>query len=116
MNLTPRNTDGKPAVLGNLQVIAERLQRGETVTFRPHGHSMTPHIRNGQEVTVRPVDDGEELRKSMIVLAKVHGSIYLHFIRDLHESRVLIGTTYHVNGWTTRDKIYGILQKTGGFT
>jgi hypothetical protein len=99
--------------VANLYLIAERLQAGETVSFRPHGHSMTPHIRSGQLVTVRPVNDDEVMLKGMIVLAKVHGNMYLHFIRDVHKGRVLIGSAYHVNGWTSRDKVFGVLLKAG---
>jgi hypothetical protein len=102
---------GKLAVLANLQVIAERLRQGETVSFRPTGFSMTPYIRSGDLVTVRPVDPEEELQVSMVVLAKVHGKIYLHYIRGINKKRVLIGSSAALNGWTTRDKIYGILQK-----
>lgn len=98
----------------NLHVIAERLQQGETVSFRPRGHSMSPHIRDGELVTVRPAGDGEELREAMIVLAKVHGTMYLHFIRAIdRKNRVLIGPQHHVNGWTTRDKVFGIFVKAG---
>lgn len=95
----------------NLHAIAERLQRGETVSFRPHGQSMLPHIRSGELVTVRPVDEGEELRAGMIALATVRGKMYLHFIRAVYKDRVLIGPPHHVNGWTDRDKVAGIFVK-----
>ena len=75
----------------NLPVIAERLQHGETVSFRPRGQSMIPYIRSGNLVTVRPVDEGEVLLKGMTVLAKVRGNYYLHFIRATARDRVLIG-------------------------
>ena len=91
--------------------MAERLRQGETVSFRPRGHSMNPHIRSGELVTVRPVDDGEELRKAMIVLADVRGNYYLHFIRATARDRVLIGPAHHVNGWTGRDNVAGIFVK-----
>lgn len=98
--------------MANYQVIAERLQKGETVTFRPHGNSMTPYIKDGQEVTVRPFKDNEPMLLEDIVLAKVHGRFYLHRIVnvDMVTQRVLIGNAHgHVNGWTSQDKIYGIL-------
>lgn len=96
--------------MANMQALAERLQHGETVTFKGHGHSMTPHLKNGQEVTVRPVHEGEQFRKGMIVLAKVKGHIYLHFIKDVSQDRVLIGNAHgHMNGWTRYDKVFGVL-------
>src|SRR5438046_1901734 len=36
----------------------ERLQRGETVSFRPRGHSMSGRIESGQLCTVAPIDPG----------------------------------------------------------
>lgn len=99
----------------NLHAIAEQLRQGETVSFRPRGHSMDPHIRSGQLVTVRPAGEGEMLRPGMIVLAAVRGKMYLHFVRAVHKNhdRVLIGPAHHVNGWTTRDKVAGIFVKAG---
>lgn len=95
--------------MANLTVIAERLRKGETVSFRPHGHSMTPIIKDGREVTVRPLRDDDQLKKGMVVLAKVHGIMYLHLIKDVNIDRVLIGNAHgHMNGWTKRAKIYGV--------
>jgi hypothetical protein len=34
----------------------EKLRAGETVSFRPHGHSMTGRIESGQLCTVVPID------------------------------------------------------------
>lgn len=98
--------------LANLRVIADRLKRGDKVTFRPHGHSMSPRIRDGERVTVRPVQENEVLKTGMIVLARVHGDMYLHFIREVNGDRVLIGSMHHTNGWTTRDKVFGVYMPT----
>lgn len=92
----------------NLNVIADRLKRGETVTFRPHGHSMTPYIRDGEEVTVRPYRPNDILKRGMIVLARVHGNMYLHFVRETNGDRVLIGSVHRTNGWTSREKVFGV--------
>lgn len=35
--------------------LVERLKKGETVQFRPHGNSMVPIIKSGQLVTVAPL-------------------------------------------------------------
>lgn len=83
------------------------LQAGETVSFRPRGHSMRPHIRSGQLVTVRPCGD-DAPRVNDIVLAKVRGAEYLHFVRAMRGGQVLIGNAHgHENGWTGLDKVYG---------
>ena len=51
----------------------EGLQRGETVSFRPRGNSMTPRIESGQLCTVEPVDI-TDLKKGDIVLCRISGT------------------------------------------
>jgi hypothetical protein len=48
----------------------ERLQRGETVTIRPRGHSMAGKVNDGDRVTVVPAA-GRELAVGDIVLVRV---------------------------------------------
>ena len=38
-----------------------RLQAGETVQFRPRGHSMKGKIESGQLCTVKPIEDASLL-------------------------------------------------------
>jgi hypothetical protein len=83
------------------------------VTFKPHGSSMTPLIRSGQEVTVHRLDAPEALKAGDIVLARVHGVTYLHKILavDRARKRVQIGNNHgRVNGWTPWRKVYGIYR------
>jgi hypothetical protein len=54
-----------------------RLKSGETVQFRPRGHSMKGEIDSGQLCTVEPVDPNS-LEVGDIVLCKVNGNQYLH--------------------------------------
>jgi phage repressor protein C with HTH and peptisase S24 domain len=78
----------------------ERLARGETVQFRPHGNSMVPRIRSGQLCTVEPAVV-DQVEKGDIVLCKVGGSVYLHLVKACTVGRVLIGNNKgHDNGWT----------------
>ena len=58
----------------------EKLARGETVSFRPRGHSMTGKIESGQLCTVAPVEP-TVLVVGDIVLCKVRGREYLHLDR-----------------------------------
>jgi signal peptidase I len=91
-----------------MQTYARLLQEGKTVTFRPHGNSMTPLIKSGQEVTVFPLRDSV-LCLGDIVLCKVEGRYYLHKITAIDGDRVQIGNNHgYINGWTSRNKIYGI--------
>jgi translation initiation factor IF-1 len=94
----------------------ERLQRGETVQFRPVGGSMRGKVNSGDLVTVEPLTD-QELTKGMIVLCKVSGNHYLHLIKALQgepKTRFQIGNNKGgINGWITRTGIYGICTKVG---
>ena len=83
-----------------------RLQRGETVQFRPRGHSMRGKVESGQLCTVVPVSDA--LHVGDIVLCKVNGRQYLHLIKAIQGDRYQIGNNRgRVNGWITRGSIYG---------
>lgn len=85
-----------------------QLQAGHTVSFRPRGHSMRPHIKSGQLVTVEPFPEGAEPAVGDIVLSRVRGADYLHFVRAIREGQVLIGNAHgHENGWTGIAKVFG---------
>jgi hypothetical protein len=86
----------------------EKLKNGETVSFRPRGHSMKGKIESGQLCTVEPIKDFESLQKGDIVLCKVNGSEYLHLIKAIQGSRFQIGNNRgRVNGWIGANAIFG---------
>lgn len=88
--------------------IIEKLKTGAEVSFRPRGNSMTPHIKSGQSVTVKPFGPGEGPELGDIVLARVRGVEYLHFARGLTPTQVLIANARgRENGWTKRSSVYG---------
>ena len=85
----------------------EKLKKGETVSFRPRGHSMKGKIESGQLCTVEPVDL-KTLKKGDIVLCKVHGNEFLHLIKAVRGSQFQIGNNRGgINGWITRSSIFG---------
>lgn len=85
-----------------------KLQRGETVSFRPRGNSMIGRISSGQKVTVRPLGSDEGLKKRDIVLCTVSGAQYLHLVTAVQPGRVQISNNHgKVNGWTPIKNIYG---------
>ncbi len=85
----------------------EKLRRGETVSFRPRGHSMKGKIESGQLCTVAPVAS-EELAVGDIVLCKVNGREYLHLIKAVQGARFQIGNNRGlINGWITANGIFG---------
>lgn len=89
----------------------EKLKAGETVSFRPRGHSMNPKIKSGQLCTVEPVDPGT-LRVDDIVLCKVGGAEYLHLVKAIQGERFQIGNNRgHINGWIRAGSLFGRLVK-----
>jgi hypothetical protein len=84
-----------------------KLQKGETVSFRPRGHSMSGKIESGQLCTVAPVDPAT-VKVGDIVLCKVRGREYLHLVKAVQGSRFQIGNNRgHINGWVTAGSIFG---------
>jgi hypothetical protein len=85
-----------------------KLQKGNVVRFRPRGNSMVPIIWSGALVTVEPYE-GYPLAKNDIVLCKVKGRQYLHWIKAVRGSQYQIGNNHGgINGWITSNSIYGI--------
>ena len=85
----------------------EKLRKGETVAFRPRGHSMSGKIESGQLCTVNPVQV-ESLKVGDIVLCKVNGREYLHLIKAVQGPRFQIGNNRgRINGWVTANAIFG---------
>ena len=87
-----------------------RLSDGETVSFRPRGHSMTGIISSGQLVTVAPIKSGCAIAKGDVVLCKVRGKEYLHIVKAVRGDEFQIGNNRGlINGWTPRKNIFGRL-------
>lgn len=97
----------------NLREIAVQVASGQTVTFRPRGNSMTGKVNDGDEVTVTPVKTDTVLTKGDVVLVHVGGKVYLHLIKAVgSDKRYQIGNNKgRINGWVTRDSIYGIMTR-----
>lgn len=86
----------------------ELLKQGTAVEFRPRGNSMVGKINSGDLVKVEPLAADENLTVGMIVLCRVKGSQFLHLVSAVRGRQYQISNNFnHVNGWTTRDKIYG---------
>ena len=85
-----------------------KLKNGETVQFRPRGHSMKGKIESGQLCTVEPIENVESLQKGDIVLCKVNGNEYLHLIKAVNGARLQIGNNRgRINGWIGANSIFG---------
>jgi hypothetical protein len=87
-----------------------RLKAGETVQFRPRGHSMRGKVSSGALCKVAPIGEASELGIGDIVLCTVRGAQYLHLIKGLHDGQYLIGNNVGgINGWITATSIHGRL-------
>lgn len=85
-----------------------KLKVGETVQFRPRGHSMKGKIESGQLCTVEPIHDHSVLQKGEIVLCRVKGNEYLHLIKAIQGPRFQIGNNRGgINGWIGANSIFG---------
>jgi hypothetical protein len=83
-----------------------KLQRGESVQFRPRGNSMAGKIESCQLCTVVPPAGAFQVGD--IVLCKVNGRQFLHLIKAIQGERYQIGNNRgRINGWISRASIYG---------
>jgi phage repressor protein C with HTH and peptisase S24 domain len=88
----------------------EKLRKGETVKFRPHGNSMQPKIESGQLCTVEPL--GTPPEPGDAVLCTVEGRQFLHLVTAVRGPQFQISNNKgHVNGWCTIRQIHGKLVK-----
>ena len=93
--------------MGGASRYIQKLRAGETVSFRPHGRSMTGRIESGQLCTVVPIDPAV-LEVGDIVLCKVGGNEYLHIVKAIQDGRYQIGNNRgFVNGWIRPENLYG---------
>ena len=89
-----------------------KLKNGETVSFRPRGHSMKGKIESGQLCTVEPIADFSGLQKGDIVLCKANGNEYLHLVKAIQGKRFQIANNRGlINGWVGENSIFGRLTK-----
>lgn len=89
---------------------AENLKKGLIGKIIGIGNSMTPILKSHQPVICEPVTDENELKKKDIVLCKVKRYYYLHLIHGIRNNgeQYLIGNNHgHMNGWISRNQIYG---------
>jgi len=78
--------------------VATAVQRGETVEFRPSGHSMEPLIRHRHKVRVSPLTRDPGVGD--VVLARVRGHLLLHRVNAIRGDQYQIANQRgHVNGW-----------------
>ena len=82
--------------------------------YKESGNSMTPIIKHREPVDIYPVDV-RLLTPGDVVVSRVAGRIYTHLVKAVEGHRVQIGNNHgKINGWTTRDKVYGIVVRVDG--
>jgi hypothetical protein len=90
-----------------------KLKAGETVQFRPIGHSMRPRIENRQLCTVVPITKIVDIKVGDIVLCKVAGRQLVHLIKAISsmETIQIANNKGFVNGWIGVNAVYGKVIK-----
>lgn len=87
------------------------LSQGKEVQVRPLGGSMRGRIESGQLVTLEP-SKLESVVEEDVVLIRWKGSHILHIVKEIRESKVLIGNNIgKINGWTEGNNILGKVIK-----
>lgn len=98
--------------MGSIEQMARFLEAGKSqVTFRPSGRSMTPLIRDHEQVTVYRVTRADRLEQGDIVLCKIRGRHVLHKVlrNDPVFMSALIGNNHGgINGWVPWARVCGI--------
>ncbi|MBS5691557.1 MAG: hypothetical protein KHW64_05580 [Eubacterium sp.] len=61
-----------------IQIIKEKLNSGGTVTFTPHGTSMYPMLRNGEDVVVLKKPEGRLKYLDVALYRRSNGDFVLH--------------------------------------
>ena len=87
------------------------LRRGETVKVRPHGHSMSGRISNGDLATLQPCR-AEDVSAGNMVLVRIQGRrcthLVLHQVLEREPGQLLIGNNLGgVDGWVTETDVCG---------
>lgn len=79
-----------------LELSTDLLSQGYSVRFRPGGHSMRPTIRDGEAVTVKPVEPAE-VRRGDIILYRTARGVIAHRV-VLIEGRETGARVFHLRG------------------
>lgn len=92
------------------EMMVKRLLNGETIKeYKEGGNSMLPLIKSREPVDIRPVD--RDLKKGDIVFARIGSKFYTHLISAIDGDRIQISNNHGwVNGWTHKDKVYGLVS------
>lgn len=94
----------------NLGAAAASIKLGRRVKLKAYGSSMTPLVKHGEIVTIKPLVVAPQ--RGDIVLARVNGRWYLHLVSALRNGQVQISNNHgHVNGWTSTKNVVGILVR-----
>jgi signal peptidase I len=88
-------------------IVIQKLKAGEQVTIKGCGNSMTPRFKNGDRIVLDPVS--RDLKIGDAVFVKVGKNTFTHLITAMRGDQYQISNNHgHINGWVTRDSIYGI--------
>ena len=115
MKINPQN---KPAFLlstGHLAgVLAAVLEQGACFRFKAAGHSMSPFIRNGDVITIRPVPD-KGVRPGQVVAIKnvLSGTVVVHRVVAIKKGLLAIkgDNLSQPDGLFQREALLGLVSQ-----
>ena len=92
-------------------IVRDTLLEGNTVRVAVNGQSMLPFFRSGSTITLRPVQE-KDICKYSVVMADAGDSFVVHRIIEVGEEYItLLGDGNYIGTeCVTRDKIYGVVD------
>ena len=95
-----------------IQIIKEKLNSGGTVTFTPHGTSMYPMLRNGEDVVVLKKPEGRLKYLDVALYRRSNGDFVLHRVVgfDKDSKYIFCGDNqFHKERGITDENIIGVV-------
>lgn len=95
-----------------IQIIKEKLNSGGTVTFTPHGTSMYPMLRSGEDVVVLKKPEGRLNYLDVALYQRGNGDFVLHRVIGFNKdgSYIFCGDNqFYKERGITDDKIIGVV-------
>ena len=95
-----------------IQIIKEKLNSGGTVTFTPHGTSMYPMLRNGEDVVVLKKPEGRLKYLDVALYRRSNGDFVLHRVIGFDKDGKYIfcgDNQFHKERGITDENIIGVV-------
>ena len=97
-----------------LKLILNELSQGRRVQLVGRGNSMYPKIKDGETITITPIDNNE-LKINDIVFVRIAKKYLTHQILKIENGLMTISNIKgKIDGIVSVSSIYGIVTRVGG--